>query len=111
MKLGNLGILLLTATSAAFAANDGLDAAIAKNRMGTLTIRTAPGAKVTVEQTRHEFWFGVTLPNGAFNGRMNPEDAARFKEVFLGHFNAAVIEAAFKWHEMEPERGKVNYSV
>ncbi len=81
------------------------------HRMGTLSIRATPGAKVTVEQMRHEFWFGATLPNGAFNGRMKPEDLARFQETFLGNFNAGVIEAAFKWHEMEPERGKVNYSL
>jgi len=30
--------------------------------MGTLVIHTAPGANVTVEQVRHEFWFGATLP-------------------------------------------------
>ena len=69
-------------TSGLFAADTDLDAAIARNRMGTLVIRAAPGARVTVEQIRHEFWFGATLPNGIFNGRASADDAAKFKEVF-----------------------------
>ena len=92
-------------------AADALDASIAKHRMGTLVIRAAPGAKVSVEQLRHEFWFGATLPGGVFTGRATPEDAAKWKEVFLSNFNAGVIEAAFKWHDMEKERGLVNYAI
>jgi GH35 family endo-1,4-beta-xylanase len=90
---------------------DELDDAIQKHRTGVLVVRTAPGAAVTVEQLRHEFWFGATIATGVFNGRTAPEDAAKWKEVFLGHFNAGVIESAFKWHEMERERGKVEYAV
>src|SRR5689334_871850 len=97
--------LFFSAAPILFAA-DTLDAAIARNRMGTLVIRTSPGAKVAVEQVRHEFWFGATLPNGAFNGRMSAEDIAHFKETFLANFNAAVPENALKWPDMEPERGK-----
>lgn len=90
---------------------DALDDAIQKHRTGVLVVRTAPGAVVTVEQLRHEFWFGATIATGVFNGRTAPEDAAKWKEVFLSHFNAGVIEAAFKWHEMEKERGKLDYAV
>lgn len=90
---------------------DPLDDAIRKHRTGVLVVRTAPGAEVSVEQLRHEFWFGATLPTGVFNGRTTPEDAAKWKEVFLSHFNAGVIEGAFKWHEMEKEPGKVDFSV
>jgi len=90
---------------------DALDDAIQKHRTGVLVVRTAPGAVVRVEQLRHEFWFGATIATGIFNGRTAPEDAAKWKEVFLSHFNAGVIEAAFKWHEMEKERGKVDYAV
>jgi GH35 family endo-1,4-beta-xylanase len=103
--------VFLLSSATAFAADADLDAAIARNRMGTLIIRTAPGAKVSVEQVRHEFWFGATLPGGIFTGRNRPEDIAKFKEVFTKHFNAGVIEANFKWHEMEPVQGKVNYAV
>jgi endo-1,4-beta-xylanase len=106
MKLLLLGFLAFAPAVAA----DALDAAIAKNRMGTIAIRTTPGAKVSVEQLRHEFWFGATLPNGVFNGRTPAETAARFKAVFLANFNAAVVENAFKWHDMEPQRGNINYT-
>jgi GH35 family endo-1,4-beta-xylanase/C-terminal processing protease CtpA/Prc len=88
-----------------------LDSAIARNRLGTLVIRTAPGAKVSVEQLRHEFWFGATVATGMFTGRATAEDVARYNQIFTSHFNAGVIEAAFKWHDMEPEKGKVNYSI
>jgi GH35 family endo-1,4-beta-xylanase len=93
-----------------FAADADLDAAIAKNRMGVLIIRTTPGAKVSVEQVRHEFWFGATLPTGIFTGTSKPDDIAKFKKIFVEHFNAGVIENSFKWPEMERERGLVNYA-
>ena len=78
--------------------------------MGTLTIRATPGAKITVEQVKHEFWFGATLPASVFTGQATPEDTEKFKKTFLELFNAGVIESAFKWHDMERERGHVNYS-
>jgi GH35 family endo-1,4-beta-xylanase len=86
-------------------------AAIRQHRMGTLLIEAAPGAAVAVEQVRHEFWFGAALANQAFNGRMDSAAAARYKEVFLRDFNSAVTENALKWHSMESDRGKVDYSV
>jgi len=93
------------------AADADLDTAIARERMGTLRIHAAPGAQVSVEQLRHEFWFGATLPTGIFTGHNSPEDIARFQETFLANFNAGVIEGAFKWHEMEPRRGQVSYTI
>jgi GH35 family endo-1,4-beta-xylanase len=45
-----------------------------------------------------------------FTGRMSADDIAKFNGIFLSHFNAGVIESAFKWHDMERERGVVNYS-
>jgi GH35 family endo-1,4-beta-xylanase len=86
------------------------DAAIRRNRMGTLTISAAPGTMVKVEQVRHEFWFGAALANQAFNGRMSPEDMRRYREIFLQNFNSAVTENAVKWLSMEPQQGKVDYS-
>ena len=58
------------------AADADLDAAIAKHRTGRLVIRTRPGAKVSVEQLKHDFWFGATLPNGIFSGKAPAEDGA-----------------------------------
>jgi len=106
-----LPFLLLVGAAALFAADADLDTLIARNRMGTLVIRTTPGAKISVEQMRHEFWFGATLPTGIFTGRASPEDIAKFKEIFTSNFNAGVIENSFKWLEMERERGQVNFSV
>jgi endo-1,4-beta-xylanase len=114
MYIGRLAfslLLLMAGAVRAAAADDDLDAAIAKNRMGVLVVRTAPGSEVSIDQIRHEFWFGATLPTSAFTGRMSAEDSARYKAAFLELFNAGVIENAFKWHEMEPERGRVNYAV
>jgi GH35 family endo-1,4-beta-xylanase len=103
--------LLLLSALAVHAADVSLDAAIARNRMGTLTIHTAPGAAVTVEQVRHEFWFGAPLPGGIFSGRNSPEDIAKWKEIFVSHFNAGVPETDFKWDVMERQPGQVNFSV
>jgi len=89
---------------------DELDDAIRQVRMGTLVIETAPGAEVRVEQERHEFWFGAALASHVFGGRMNEADAAKYREVFLANFNAAVTENALKWHAMEREQGKVDYA-
>ena len=86
------------------------DAAIEKNRKGTLVIEAAPNTDVTVEQLRHEFWFGAALSNGPFAGRMRAEDREKYLAVFLENFNAAVTENALKWHVMEPRRGTVDYA-
>lgn len=93
------------------AADTELDQEIRTARMGTLVIEAKPGAEVRVEQLRHEFWFGAALTSSAFNGRMNAKDAAQYQKVFLENFNAAVTEVALKWHAMEPQQGKVDYSV
>ncbi len=90
---------------------ESIDAKIRQNRMGELIIKAKPGAKVHIEQLRHDFWFGAALSNHAFNGDMNADDSARYKQVFLDNFNAAVTENALKWGVMEPEKGKVDYSI
>jgi endo-1,4-beta-xylanase len=86
-------------------------AAIEKHRKGTLTIEAAPGTEVRVEQLRHEFWFGAALSNRAFGGTMPEAERQKYLSVFLENFNAAVTENALKWHVMERQRGKVDYSV
>lgn len=88
-----------------------LSKAIQQNRMGTLIIETKPGAKVQVEQLRHEFWFGAAISSSAFSGWFNPEDEKKYKEVFLANFNAGVTENALKWHDMERRQGRINYSI
>ncbi len=103
-------VLLAAILGSPHAVATDLDAAIQKIRTGTLVIQARPGAKVQVEQLRHEFWFGATIPTGMFTGRMPAADIDKFNEIFKTHFNAGVIEAAFKWHDMERERGVVNYA-
>ena len=85
--------------------------AIARLRQGTLVVEPRPGATVKVEQLRHEFWFGAALSSRMFSRRAPVEEAARYKKVFLRHFNAAVTENALKWAPMEPARGRVDYSI
>mgnify|MGYP000995647233 CR=1 FL=1 len=81
-----------------------------QHRRGTIVVQTTPGAKVKVEQVRHEFWFGAAIANQAFNGTMPEADAKRYREVFLENFNSAVTENALKWLSMEPQRGNVDYA-
>ena len=85
--------------------------AIQQHRMGTLIIETKPGSSVQVEQLQHEFWFGAAISSSAFSGRWNPEDERKYKEVFLANFNAGVTENALKWHAMERNQGRIDYSV
>jgi len=88
-----------------------LDRAIAAHRMGTLTVLTEPGQEVQVEQLQHEFWFGAAISSGPFGWQSNSSDTAKYKEVFLENFNAAVTENALKWHAMERHQGRVDYSI
>jgi GH35 family endo-1,4-beta-xylanase len=88
-----------------------LDESIRRVRMGTLVVEAAPGAEVRVEQVRHEFRFGAALASQMFGERSGNETAAKYKQVFLDNFNAAVTENALKWHSMERRKGEVAYSV
>lgn len=103
-----LSIVLIT-TLAAAAQDTGQD--IERHRKGELVIRAKPGARVTIEQQRHEFWFGSAISNGFVDGRISPSDKAQYERIFLENFNAAVTENALKWLSMEREKGKVNYTV
>jgi GH35 family endo-1,4-beta-xylanase len=93
------------------AQHQGIDEGIAKHRKGELIIKAKPGAKVTVEQVRHEFWFGSAISNGFIDGSMSEKDRRQYEEKFLQNFNSAVTENAVKWLSMEREQGKVNYKV
>jgi GH35 family endo-1,4-beta-xylanase len=88
-----------------------LDESIAKNRKGEIIVRARPGAKVTVEQLSHEFWFGCAISNSLASGSMSESDLKQYKEKFLQNFNSAVTENAVKWYSMEPRKGEVNYAI
>ncbi len=88
-----------------------IDKSIARHRKGNIIVKTKPDIKVTVEQLRHEFWFGCAISDGIFNGRASEIDINQYKQKFLGNFNSAVTENAVKWGNMERRKGEVNYSV
>jgi endo-1,4-beta-xylanase len=103
--------LILPPLRSAVADDAELNRAIQQHRMGTLTIQAQPGAEVRVEQLRHEFWFGAALSSGPFSRRAPADQTAKYKQVFLENFNAAVTENALKWHAMEHTQGTVDYSI
>jgi endo-1,4-beta-xylanase len=105
-----LTFLAVSIAAEVFAATNDLQESVRRVRMGTLVIEAAPGAEVRVEQLRHEFWFGAALANQMFGNRGDSETSAKYKKVFLENFNAAVTENALKWHVMEWEKGKPDFS-
>lgn len=88
-----------------------LDNAISEYRKGEIIVKAKPGSKITIEQLKHEFWFGCAISNGLGSGRMPENDLKQYKEKFLENFNSAVTENAVKWGTMEPRKGEVDYSV
>lgn len=93
------------------AQNSEIDRAIAKHRKGQILIQSKPNAQVSIEQLRHEFWFGCAIPDGMFNGSASKADVDQFKAKFLENFNSAVTENAVKWPNIERRKGEVNYAV
>ena len=89
---------------------NGIENDIDKHRKGELIVKAKPGDNVTVEQLRHEFWFGAAIANGFVDGSMSQNDVQQYDEKFRQNFNSAVTENAVKWLSMERERGKVNYA-
>jgi len=102
-------LLLLLFDFNGFAQFPGINDSIAKYRKGEIIIRARRGEKVTVQQVRHEFWFGCALSNGMAGTSWSEETKRIYKEKFLENFNSAVTENALKWANMEPRRGEVNY--
>jgi GH35 family endo-1,4-beta-xylanase/peptidoglycan/xylan/chitin deacetylase (PgdA/CDA1 family) len=96
---------------ASYVGQKRLEESVSTHRKGIITIKAKPGAKVTVEQIRHEFWFGCAISNGLGSGKMSENDLNQYKEKFLQNFNSAVTENAVKWGSMEPRQGEVDYTV
>src|SRR4030065_355366 len=123
MKTGfSLFPLLSLAMSAAGSGRNDMtaeleDAAVEKRiqqlRMGELTVKTAPGAEVRVEQTRHEFLFGAALANGLAEhdaAAFSEADRKMFLKVLADNFNYAVHENSLKWYDCEKTEGNVDYA-
>lgn len=89
---------------------DDIDKSISKIRKGELVVQAKKGAKVTIEQLSHEFWFGCAVPN-SLGGRMSGENLKQYTEMFLQNFNSAVTANALKWYSMEAQKDQLDYSV
>lgn len=103
--------IFLGSSSFIYAQPDDISASIDKHRKGTIVVKAKPGSKVSVEQLRHEFWFGCAISDNIFNGKASDSNVKMFKDKFLENFNAAVTENAVKWASMERNKGEVDYSV
>jgi len=88
-----------------------IERSIQEIRKGELTVKAKKGEQITIEQIRHQFWFGCAIANNLGSGSMSENDLKQYKEKFLENFNSAVTENAVKWGNMEREKGKVNYNV
>ena len=102
-------VIFISIWNIANAQTSDIDNSIAKHRKGEIIVKAAPGAKVTVEQLSHEFWFGCAISNGLAGGYWKEKDKEMFKKKFLENFNSAVTENAVKWGNMERRKGEVNY--
>lgn len=78
---------------------------IEKIRKGDLTVlvkdkagKPVRGADVAVRMRKHAFLFGTAVSGGSFsNGRMTPENLAKYKQEIVELFNFAVMENETKW--------------
>lgn len=104
-------ILLLCPAATSNGQDPAINESIAKHRKGDLIVKAKKGQEVTVEQLRHEFWFGCAIPNSLAENSMSEANKKKFKEEFIKHFNCAVTENAVKWAIMERNKGEVNYAV
>ncbi len=106
-----IAVFLLLSVVQLTAQQTDIDKSVAENRIGKITVKANPGAKVTVEQQKHEFLFGCAISDGIFNGRASEADQQQYKEKFLENFNSAVTENAVKWGNMERNKGEVRYDI
>jgi GH35 family endo-1,4-beta-xylanase len=89
------------------------EAGIERNRKGDVVVRILdtngqpiPHARVTVEQTRHEFLFGCNIYG--FDQFKTAAENEKYKRRFAELFNYATV--GFYWRWYEPEEGKPQYA-
>ncbi len=85
-----------------------IDEDIERNRKADAAIALGPdaaGAKVSVRQTKSDFFFGAHIFN--FNQLGSHELNERYKALYGDIFNAAT--AAFYWDPFEPEEGRMRF--
>jgi len=110
-------LVLACAPRSVTAPTDGLTAQIPLLRQGPLTVvvQNAQGqpianANLTLTQQSHAFPFGVALDTAMFEP--SPPAAANwYRSTARQNFNAAVHENALKWYALEPEPGKLDFTM
>jgi GH35 family endo-1,4-beta-xylanase len=90
----------------ACAEDSEMTTSIAGHRMGSLVVKATPGAKVTVTQLDHEFWFGTAISQQIFTGRVTEKDREQYLAILKANFNSAVHENALKWYSTEKRKGR-----
>ena len=105
----NLLLRELRASGATLAKEVPVNPAIRRHRMGTIVVRTRPGAKGTVTQLGHEFWFGTAIAQGVFRMPPGSPDRKKYLEILKANFNSAVHENAMKWYSTERQKGNLTY--
>ncbi len=109
------------------------DENIEKYRMGTLIVKASPGAKVKVEQTRHDFLFGTSLNDQMWATKADFDDLRvwgddfewlnekwryefieanreRYYQLIRDNFNIGVFQNAAKWFNVEPGEGNIYWT-
>ncbi|MEZ5276818.1 MAG: endo-1,4-beta-xylanase [Opitutaceae bacterium] len=66
-------------------------------------MRPIAGARVRVDQISQDFLFGA-LSDGALSPKFSPDEAARFRELFVDLFNFTIVKVY--WAGYEPEQGR-----
>lgn len=64
-------------------------------------------AVVSVDQLRHEFWFGTAIATSVL--KFDKVTREKFLNTLKENFNSAVHENALKWYGIEREKGKLRY--
>ena len=102
-------ILLLCPAATSKGQDPAINESIAKHRKGDLIVKAKKGQEVTVEQLRHEFWFGCAIPNSLAENSMSEANKKKFKEEFIKHFNCAVTENAVNGNHGEIKAKRICY--
>ncbi len=104
--LTSVSLLCITQTHAQ---ENTIEDSIRTHRMGTLTIKTTPGAVVKVNQLQHEFWFGTAISRHAFSDRAPQQVKEKYLQLLKENFNSAVHENALKWKSIERKKDNIIY--
>jgi endo-1,4-beta-xylanase len=111
------GLVLACARQSATSATDALTARIEQLRQAPLTVvvedaqgRGVANANIMLSQQTHTFPFGVALDTAMF-APSPPAAANWYRDTARQNFNAAVHENALKWYDLEPEQGKLDFTM